>query len=172
MPDIIASTAEYNNTTLSVAECEAIDHEISCYPRPQAACIEALKIVQQHRGWVSDEAVQAIADYLAMSPAEVDGVATFYNLIFRRPVGENVIFLCNSVSCWIMGCDRLKTTIKNKLQIDFGETTADGKFTLLPITCLGDCDNAPALMINKAHYNRIDCDQLSQLLDGGEFNHE
>lgn len=167
MPQLIASTAntQWQQATLTSVEREQIDKEIACYPNRQAACIEALKIVQQHRGWVSDEAVNAIASYLNMSPAQVDGVATFYNLIFRQPVGENVIFLCNSVSCWMMGCDRLKRFIQSKLHIDFGQTSKDGKYTLLPIACLGDCDHAPALMINREHYGRVDTRRLAQLLE-------
>lgn len=166
MPDLITSTAiqQRQQAKLSGPEREAIDHEISCYPEPQAVCIEALKIVQQHRGWVSDEAVDAIAAYLNMSPAQVDGVATFYNLIFRRPVGDKVIFLCNSVSCWVMGCGKLKAHIQQQLHIDFGDTTADGRYTLLPITCLGDCDHAPALMVNDEHFSNVDVLQLEKIL--------
>ncbi|MEE8057752.1 MAG: NADH-quinone oxidoreductase subunit NuoE [Pseudomonadales bacterium] len=167
MPNIIASTAsqQWQKAELSQSEREAIDHEISCYPERQAVCIEALKIVQQHRRWVSDNAVDAIAAYLNMSPAEVDGVATFYNLIFRQPVGEKVILLCNSVSCWMMGCDQLKNTIQQQLNIDFGETTKDDKYTLLPIPCLGDCDHAPALMINDQHFGNVDPLQLEKILN-------
>ncbi len=167
MPDLIASTASHQGrkTVLSQRERDAIDHEITCYPERQAVCIEALKIVQQQRGWVSDEAIDAIADYLNMSPAEVDGVATFYNLIFRQRVGEKVILLCNSVSCWIMGCDKLKQVIEQQLNIDFGETSSDEKYTLLPITCLGDCAHAPVLMINDQHFGNVDVLQLEHLLN-------
>ena len=94
MPQIIASSerSQQLQAQLSESEREAIDKEFHCYPTRQSVCIEALKIVQLHRGWVSDEAVDAIAAYLLMSPAQVDGVATFYNLIFRQPVGKKVIF--------------------------------------------------------------------------------
>ena len=74
----------------------------------RAVCVEALKIVQQHRGWVSDESIADVAEALQMTPAELEGVATFYNIIFRKPVGRHVILLCDSVSCWIMGCERLR----------------------------------------------------------------
>ena len=85
---------------IEIAESDA---EISHAPYRHAVAIDALKIVQSHRGWVSDESLKAIARHLEMSPEELDGIATFYNLIFRRPVGEKIILLCNSVTCWIKG---------------------------------------------------------------------
>ena len=100
---------------LSEQELAAIDAEIAHVPYRAAVAIDALKIVQAHRGWVSDESLQAIARHLEMSAEELDGVATFYNLIYRRPVGEQVILLCNSISCWIKGCDRLQAKISSQL---------------------------------------------------------
>jgi NADH-quinone oxidoreductase subunit E len=133
---------------LTADEVREIDAELAHYEQPSAATIEALKIVQKHRGWVSDEAVQAIAGKLKTSAADVDAVATFYNLIFRKPVGRHVIFLCDSVSCWIMGYDSLRARLESRLGIKYGETTPDGRFTLLPICCLGTCDRAPAMLID------------------------
>ena len=132
---------------LSDSEIAAIDAEIAHVPYRSAVAIDALKIVQEHRGWVSDESLRAIARHLHMSAEELDGVATFYNLIFRRPVGERVILLCNSISCWIKGCEGLQAAICDKLGIGLGETTADNAFTLLPVTCLGACDRAPVMMV-------------------------
>jgi NADH-quinone oxidoreductase subunit E len=134
---------------LAPEEIAEIDALAAHYERPSAATIEALKAVQKRRGWVSDEAVQAIAERLRTSPAAVDAVATFYNLIFRRPVGRHVIFVCDSVSCWIMGYGRLRERLEKKLGIRYGETTADGRFTLLPICCLGTCDRAPAMLVDE-----------------------
>ena len=132
---------------LSEVELREIDLEISHAPYREAVAIDALKIVQKHRGWVSDASLQAIARHLQMSAGELDGIATFYNLIFRRPVGEKVILLCNSVSCWIKGCDNLQSKISDALDIGLGETTADDKYTFLPVTCLGACDKAPVMMV-------------------------
>jgi len=134
---------------LSKEEIAEIDAELHHYEQPSAATIEALKIVQKHRGWVSDEAVVAIAERLKTSAADVDAVATFYNLIFRKPVGRHVIFLCDSVSCWVMGYDGLRAKLEKRLGIQYGETTPDGRFTLLPICCLGTCDRAPAMLIDR-----------------------
>lgn len=134
---------------LTPGELQEIDHALAHYELPSAATIEALKIVQKHRGWVSDEAVAAIAARLGTSTAAVDSVATFYNLIYRRPVGRHVIHVCNSVSCWVMGESKLTDTLRHKLGVKPGQTTADGRFTLLPIVCLGTCDRAPAMLIDQ-----------------------
>ena len=150
---------------LSDAEQKEIEAEIAHYPYKRAACIGALKIVQRQRGWISDESLNDIAAYLEMTPDELDGVATFYNLIFRHPVGKHVIFLCNSVSCWLMGYPSIRQSLVKRLGIDFGETTPDGQFTLLPLVCLGDCDHAPALMIDEDLYHDLDVEKIDQILD-------
>ena len=149
---------------LSPAELKEIEHELSHYEQPSAATIEALKIVQKHRGWVPDEAVRDIAAVLKTSAADVDAVATFYNLIFRKPVGRNVVFMCDSVSCHIMGYDGLRAKMEAKLGIKLGQTTPDKRFTLLPIVCLGTCDKAPAMLVNKDLHRNLE-DVSPQTLD-------
>lgn len=141
---------------LSEAEKLELDHEAEHYEYKQALTIEALKIVQKHRGWISDEAVKDIAGYLECDPAEVDSVATFYNLIYRKPVGENVIHLCTSVSCWIMGSEAVAARIRDKLGVGIGETTPDNKYTLVANQCLGMCDHAPCLMLRKKMYGDLE----------------
>ena len=132
---------------LSEVEIGEIEAEITHLPDRESAAIDALKIVQNHRGWISDESLSAIAQLLGMSVEELDGIATFYNLIYREPVGERIILFCDSVSCWLMDGDKVCDRIKTKLGVQYGETTVDNKFTLLPVTCLGDCDHAPAMMV-------------------------
>ncbi len=149
---------------LTETEIHAIDHEVSLVPYKKAALIEALKIVQQERGWISDESVEAIATYLEISPAEVDSVATFYNLIFRKPVGRYVILLCDSISCYVMGYQKLYEALQQQLNIKFGETTTDKIFTLLPNACLGCCDHAPALMIGEDLYSDVKMEELEGIL--------
>jgi len=146
-------------------EIKEIHEEIKQYPYPAVACIYALKIVQHHRGWISDESVKDIAQLLSISNEEVDSVATFYSRIYRKPVGRNVILICDSVSCMVMGYESLYKYVSKKLEISFGGTSSDGRFTLLPISCLGDCDNAPAMMINNDHYNRLTLEKIDELLD-------
>ncbi|MEZ4862702.1 MAG: NADH-quinone oxidoreductase subunit NuoE [Caldilineaceae bacterium] len=149
---------------LSNEEKQAIEAELKLYPSKHNARIDALKIVQRQRGWVSDAALADIADFLEITPAEVDNVATFYNLIFRQPVGKHIIRICDSVSCWIMGYDGIRNHLSARLKIQMGETTADGRFTLLPIQCLGTCDHAPALMIDDDLYRDLAPDQLDEIL--------
>ncbi len=138
--------------------------EAGQYPYPAVACIDALKIVQHHRGWVSDDSVKDIAQLLEISNEDVDGVATFYSRIYRKPVGRNVILICDSISCMIMGYESMYEYISLKLGIHFGETTNDGRFTLLPNSCLGDCDHAPAMMVNNDHYNKLTFEKIDELL--------
>jgi NADH-quinone oxidoreductase subunit E len=150
---------------LSEKEIHEIKEEVKLYPVKSAACIEALKIVQEHRGWVSDESIKDIALLLEMPVEEIDGVATFYNMIFRKPVGRNIIMLCNSVTCYMLGYETIYQHISKRLGIKFGETTPDQRFTLLPNPCLGDCDHAPAIMINNDHYNKVKPELIDQILD-------
>src|SRR6478736_1601619 len=145
---------------LTVEEKKEIDAAIHVVPYKQAACIEALKVVQNHRRWVSDESLKDIATYMEMSSEELDSVATFYNLIFRRPVGRHVILVCDSISCWVMGYENLTVALKQRLNIAFGETTTDSRFTMLPNCCLGCCDGAPALMIDNDLYKNVTAEQL------------
>ena len=150
---------------LSEKEINAIKQEISNYEDKSAASIEALKIVQKHRGWVSDESLKATAALLELSADELDGVATFYNLIYRRPVGKKVIHYCNSVSCWMLGSDNICATISTQLGIKPGETTEDGEYTLLPIVCLGDCDHAPVMLIGDKLHRNLDEIKIAELFE-------
>jgi len=131
----------------------------------RAAGLDALKVVQKRFGYISDEHLAEVAALLDMTPAELDGVATFYNLIFRRPVGRHVILLCDSVACWIMGEGAARAQLRERLNIKPGETTADGRFTLLPIVCLGHCDHAPAMMVDQDQYGDLDSAKLDAILE-------
>ncbi len=154
---------------LSLEERQEIEAELRYYPDRRSACIDAMLTVQRHRGWVSDEGLRDIAEFLDMTVADLDGVATFYNLIYRRPVGRTILLVCNSVSCWIMGCNRVFDALSAHLGIRPGETTADERFTLLPICCLGACDRAPVLLAGEEIHGPLDPvqkpDQLIRLLD-------
>ena len=149
---------------LTEEEKKEIGAEVQEYEQKHAACIEAMKIIQRHRGWVSDETIKDISELLEMTPDELDGVATFYSLIFRKPVGEHVILICDSVSCWIMGYERVLNHLKAKLGVDLGGTSADGKFTLLPVACIGACHNAPAMIVDKKLYGNLDENKIDEIL--------
>jgi NADH-quinone oxidoreductase subunit E len=136
------------------------------FPKKQAASLEALKVIQKSRGWVTDENLKAVSEILDMSPEELDGIATFYNLIFRRPVGRHVILICDSVSCWIRGSEHILEHLVSRLGgIGLGDTTEDNRFTLLPVSCLGVCEHAPALMIDDDWYGDLTPEKIDQILE-------
>jgi NADH-quinone oxidoreductase subunit E len=132
--------------------------------RKQAACLDALLIVQRHRGWVSDE-IGDIAGLLGITADEIDSVASFFSLIFRRPVGKHVILICDSISCWITGYERILDHLKMRIGIGPGETSSDGQFTLLPVACLGTCDHAPSMMINDRLYKELTPEKVDEILE-------
>lgn len=142
----------------------AIRAEAGLHGQKRAAVVDALKIVQARHGWVSDEGVLDVAAALDMTPEEVDEIATFYPLIFRRAVGRHVILICDSVSCWIMGYDPLRDRLRAALGIDLGQTTPDGRFTLLPVACLGVCEQAPALMVDDDVHGFLEPEKLEGVL--------
>ena len=150
---------------LTPAERTEIEHDLHHYPERRAACIEAMKIVQRHRGWVPDDALADIATLLDMGAAELDGVATFFNQIYRRPVGRNVILFCESISCYLLGCDAVRARLTSELGVPAGATSPDGAFTLLPTQCLGCCDRAPALMIGDDLHTHLTPEGVGPLLD-------
>jgi NADH-quinone oxidoreductase subunit E len=154
---------------LSNEERRDIAAEIVRYPTLRAASIDCLMRLQQHRGWLSDAALRDLAPELAMSVHELDAIATFYNRLFRRPVGRHVIRYCDSVSCWMLGAETLAETLQQRLGIAPGETTEDGRFTLLPTQCLGACHRAPVLSVDDEQHTDLDpnlnAETLARILD-------
>lgn len=150
---------------LTEDEIREIEAEVKHCVHRQAACIEALKIVQRHRGWISDE-IEEIAALLKMTAEELESVATFYNLVFRKPVGRHVILVCDTVSCWVMGYEHIREYLSGKLGIRLGETTADGRFTMLPVPCLGACDRAPVMMIDDELHTDLNPEKIDEILKG------
>ncbi len=132
---------------------------------PQEALIDMIMEVQEHTRWLSDKDVEEIAQIAGTSPLKIEELATFYNLIFRRPVGKKIIFVCDSISCWTMGSDTIVDFLSRKLKIGIGETTKDGKFTLLPICCLGNCAEAPSMMIEEKMYGNLTPEKIDEILE-------
>jgi len=160
------STAPANQPyALHVDDCASIEEEMRHYEDPRAASIGALKIVQKRHGWVPGGAIPAIGRLLGIPATDVEGVATFYNLIFRRPVGRYVIKVCDSVACFLTGYEEVRDEICKQLGVGFGETTADGRFTLLPICCLGACDRGVVLMIDDDTHFGISPQDIARLLE-------
>jgi NADH-quinone oxidoreductase subunit E len=149
---------------LTEEEKQEIAAELAHCERKGSASVEALMTVQRRRGWVSDAALRDVAAELGMTPAELDAVATFYSFIFRKPVGRHVVTICDSMVCWTMGYNPLLDELRAKLGIGFGETTPDNRFTLLPVPCLGACDQAPAMMVDDELYGPVAPDGIEEIL--------
>ena len=149
---------------LSELERSKIAHEAGQVPDRRAAVSEALMIVQESRGWVSDEALADVAGALGLTREEIESVATAFELVFRRAVGKHVLLVCDSVSCWIKGSDSLFSHLKSALGIGPGETTGDGLFTLLPAGCLGACEQAPAMSVDGVLYGNLTPGRIDEIL--------
>ncbi|PNP97560.1 NADH-quinone oxidoreductase subunit NuoE [Moraxella sp. RCAD0137] len=150
---------------LTSEEIAGIDEYIHHYPQARAAVLDALKLVQKRNGWVNDAQVAAIANMLDIATTDVEGVATFFNRIYRSPVGRHVILICDSIACYLTGYEALADAFKRELGIEFGQTTADGRFTLLPICCLGNCDKGPSVLIDEDTYGPVLPSEVSMLLE-------
>lgn len=150
---------------LTAAEIQSIHEFIHHYPQARAASLDALKIVQRRNGWVDDNQIRAIANLLQIPVTDVEGVATFYNRIYRSPVGRHVVLVCDSIACYLVGSETLAGAIQQYLGISFGQTTPDNRFTLLPITCLGNCDKGPAVLIDEDTYGPVLPSEVAELLE-------
>jgi NADH:ubiquinone oxidoreductase subunit E len=135
------------------------------YGRGRGALIPILQEIQQRRYRVSDFAMQVIADALDIHPVEVYSVISFYSFLDFEPKGKFVIRLCRTISCDMQGKERVARQLENDLGITFGETTADGKFTLEWANCLGMCDQGPAMLINDRVYTQVSPNQVHEILE-------
>jgi len=168
-----ATTAPLEVTPLEdlieVAFDSAMEREIrkvlNRYPTKQAALLPLLWLAQERWGWISAGVIAAVAERLELSPAYVEGVVTFYTMYQRQPPGRYLLQVCTTLSCQLCGTSDLVSHLREKLGIDFGETTSDGRFTLLDVQCLGACGEAPIIQINNDYYSRLDVEAVDELLD-------
>lgn len=149
---------------LKPEEMAEIEREAPRYRDRRALGIEALKIVQKHRGWISDEALAEVGAYLGIAREQLEGVATFYNLLFRKPVGRHVVRLCDSVSCWLMGYEGVRDALCGRHGLVMGGTSGDGRFTLVTVPCLGACDRAPVMLVDEDLVVGVSVERLEDLL--------
>jgi NADH-quinone oxidoreductase subunit E len=151
---------------LSEATVQRIEALIEKYPQPRSALIPSLQIAQEERGYLSHDAVREVAQMFRLPPNEVYEVASFYTMLFKRPVGKYVIQVCTNISCLLCNCEAIMSHLEAKLGISPGETTPDQKFTLMEVECLASCDTAPVAQINQDYHENLTPDRLDQILAG------
>jgi NADH-quinone oxidoreductase subunit E len=132
---------------------------------PREAAVDVMKELQRHYGWLTDEAVDESAELLGLTLLQVEELATFYEMIYRRPVGKRVINACDSISCWSVGGETIMTHLQHRLGIAPGETTPDGIFTLIPCCCLGNCGDGPTMMVGETLYGKLTPDRVDEILE-------
>lgn len=145
-----------------------IDAWISKYPadQKQSAVMPALRIVQEsYQGYLSDEAIAAVAQYLEMPKIAVQEVATFYSMYELSPVGQHVFKICDGISCYLCGYKKISEHIQQKFNIKVGETTKDGKFTLQHVECLGACIDAPAMQLGNDYHEKLTPEKLDKIIE-------
>lgn len=158
-------TIEVNQSCqLSRQEQQRLTELLEHCVKPAAIAIDALVTIQQSRGWISDQTLSAIGSFIGVSTAELDSVATFYNLIFRQPVATTVLHPCNGMACKLMGSDIIERKISSCLGISAGQTDSENRFTMIPLPCLGACDKAPVMIADKTLFELITADKVSDIL--------
>ncbi|MDE2365493.1 MAG: NADH-quinone oxidoreductase subunit NuoE [Betaproteobacteria bacterium] len=153
---------------LSAESIQKIDREIAKYPadQKQSAVMSALAIAQDEKGWLANETMDFVAQYLGMPAIAVYEVATFYNMYNLQPLGKHKITVCTNLPCALSGANDAVAQIQQKLGIGFNETTADGKFTLKEGECMGACGDAPVLLVNnKRMCSFMSSERIDQLLE-------
>jgi NADH-quinone oxidoreductase subunit E len=157
---------------LSEQAYKKIDRELNKFPadQRQSAVMAALAIAQDEKGWLSPEVMQDVADYIGMPAIAVQEVATFYNMYNTSPVGKHKISVCTNLPCALSGGERAAHYLKEKLGVDYKETTADGQFTLIEGECMGACGDAPVMLVNNkrmcSHMSKEKIDALVEELSG------
>ena len=161
MSDIIASL---NQEPFSDKLQRKIDELVLRYPRPLSALVPILRAIQEEKGCVSSPSQLRVAERMAISPAWVAGVVSFYTMLHEKKIGKYHLQICRTLPCALRGCGALREHISRKLQIPVGGTSADGKFTLSSVECLGSCDTAPVVQINDQYFEDLTLAKIDQVL--------
>jgi NADH-quinone oxidoreductase subunit E len=143
---------------------ETLQAQITHAEHPREMAIDVMFELQKHYGYLSDQALEEGAQLLGMTPLELEELATFYDFIYREPVGKYVLHVCDGVVCWMNGYDSVVNTLRKKLGIEVGGTTEDGLFTLLPTACIGYCDLSPAMLVNGRPYGPLTPERIDEIL--------
>jgi NADH-quinone oxidoreductase subunit E len=153
---------------LSEAACRQIQALMSKYPRKRSALIPSLQIAQKEAGFIAHNTICEIAKLFDLSPNEVNEVASFYTMLHKKPVGKYVIQVCTNISCMICSADGIMSRLNDRLGIRPGETTPDGKYTLIEVECLGSCGTSPVIQINDDYYEDLTPEKVDRILDSLE----
>jgi NADH-quinone oxidoreductase subunit E len=143
---------------------ERLQRQIANAEHPRELAVDVMFALQQYYGYLSDEALGEGAHLLGMTPLEMEELATFFDFIYREPVGKYVLHVCDGVVCWMNGYDRVIDYLSEKLNLKAGETTPDGLFTLLPTACIGYCDLSPAMLVNGRPYGPLTPEKIDDIL--------
>jgi NADH-quinone oxidoreductase subunit E len=161
-------TAESKIHLLTAESRAEIDRWVAKYPAEwkQSAVMSALRITQdQNGGWLSTELMDAVAEYLEMEPIAVYEVGSFYSMYELEPVGRHKICVCTNISCQLRGADEIVEHLRKRLGIGLGESTADGRFTLKEVECLGACGGAPMFQIGREYYENLTPAKIDEILE-------
>jgi NADH-quinone oxidoreductase subunit E len=166
----LVPTARGNGFTsmLSEAACRQIQALMSKYPRKRSALIPSLQIAQKETGFLSHNTICEIAKLFELTPNEVNEVASFYTMLYRKPMGKYVIQACTNICCMICNAEGIMSHLTGRLGIRPGETTPDGKYTLLEVECLGSCGTSPVVQINDNYYEDLTPEKVDRILDSLE----
>jgi len=144
---------------------ERIQEIVSKSQTNQSALISVLHLVQEEYGWISEESMLETAEILAIPPSNVQNVATFYTMFFTKPVGKHIIWHCRTLSCALRGAEQVEHYLTEKLGINAGETTPDGKITLLEAECLASCGTAPVMLVDDALYENLTREKIDEIIE-------
>jgi NADH-quinone oxidoreductase subunit E len=142
-----------------------LDSIIMQYPQKQAALLPALHLIQEQEGYISEETMQYIADYLGIPFGHVLGVVTFYTMFYDKPMGRHHIQVCTNISCQLLGAESILDHIGKRCGIKPGQTTDDGKFTLSEVECLGSCGTAPMMQVNDDYHENLTAERVDSIID-------
>jgi NADH-quinone oxidoreductase E subunit len=164
MPDI-TNNGESTRSGLSEAGRLELIETAKRYPLKRSAVLHGLRLVQQEAGFVTEAGMRDVAALLEMTPHEVYDVATFYTMFYLRPKGEYLIQVCRTLPCALGGSESLLSHLEQRLGIRPGETTPDGKFTLVTVECLAACGKAPVMQVNDRYHEAVTAEQVDRLID-------
>ena len=150
------------------ADLERVEQIFSQYPDKKSATLPLLHLAQSQHGYISNTVINTIADLVDCHPAIVMDCVSFYTMLYTKPQGRHIIQVCQTLSCSLNGADSLVDHVSDKYEIEPGETTTDGRFTLMKVECLGSCGTAPVVQINKGYHEGLSSQQFDKLLESFE----